>query len=223
VYWPPSKLQSLAWTQGDDVSGLGQKNRGARVVPTRKRIRIIRQGTVALNPPSGPILLDHLNAIRRFIIGHFFFSHELRQLYVAPNYHEFESNISENSCNSWQKIQHLLVTRKMSGSEHACSLTENFQVKDLTSNVTFAARWISNLSLLAVIFACLVLWGSIALLFTPPSYSPDPAVQWEIRYEENSQVRRLPDLSPFWLPIGLGLIMCGMGFVTLVQTARERE
>ena len=95
-------------------------------------------------------------------------------------------------------------------------------MKDPTSNVTFAAQWISNLSLLAVIFACLVLWGSIALLFTPSLNSPDSAFHWDIRYEGDSQAQHFPaNLSPFWLPIGLGVIMCGTGFATLARTVKE--
>ena len=97
-------------------------------------------------------------------------------------------------------------------------------VKDLANNVAHAARWISNLSLLAVIFACLVLWGSIALLFTPPLHAYDPAVHWEVQYAEGSQARRFPaDWSLFWLPIGLGIIICCAGFATLVWTTRKRE
>ncbi len=93
----------------------------------------------------------------------------------------------------------------------------------MTGDIPPATRWISNLSLWAVIFACLVLWGSIALLFTPPVYSSDPAAHWETRYEGNTQARHFPDLSPFWLPIGLGVIMCGVGFATLARTIRKRE
>ena len=101
---------------------------------------------------------------------------------------------------------------------------ESRQAKDLASNAAHAARWISNLSLLAVIFACLVLWGSIALLFTPPLYASDSAVHWEVLYAEDSQTRRFPDdLSLFWLPIGLGVIICGMGLATLAWTVRKRE
>ncbi|MCP4537998.1 MAG: hypothetical protein GY832_12715 [Chloroflexi bacterium] len=97
-------------------------------------------------------------------------------------------------------------------------------MNDLTSNITFAARWISNLSLLTVVFACLALWGSIALLFTPPTHSPDSIVHWGIRYEGNARTQRFPvNISPFWLPVGLGMIMCGVGFATLIQTIRKQK
>jgi H+/Cl- antiporter ClcA len=101
---------------------------------------------------------------------------------------------------------------------------EHKQMKELADNVGHVARWISNLSLLAVIFACLVLWGSIALLFTPPLHASDSTVHWEVQYTENAQAQHFPaDWSLFWLPIGLGIIICCAGLATLVWTARKRE
>ncbi|MEE8389600.1 MAG: hypothetical protein V3S14_02240 [Anaerolineae bacterium] len=91
-------------------------------------------------------------------------------------------------------------------------------MKDPASSVTYVARWISSLSLLAVIFACLVVWGAIALLFTTPSYAPDSAVYWETQHEDTSQTRRFPaEQLLLWLPIGLGVIICGAGVASLAR------
>jgi hypothetical protein len=92
------------------------------------------------------------------------------------------------------------------------------------SNVTYLARLGGNISLLAAVFACLILWGGIALLLTHPSpprastlspeepVLPKPVAQWD----EASEARRsLADALLFWLPIGLGAIACAAGFVTL--------
>jgi len=86
------------------------------------------------------------------------------------------------------------------------------------------ARSIGNLSLLAAIFACLALWGGVALLLTHssrPQASAAPADAATLprpvaRWEEASQARRaLANLLLFWLPIGLGAIACGAGVATL--------
>ena len=93
------------------------------------------------------------------------------------------------------------------------------------TRTSHVARLSGNLSLLAAIFACLVLWGGIVLLmsqFSPPqtaaspldgSQAPKPAVRWE----EISEVHRsLTDLLLLWMPVGLGAIACAAGVVALV-------
>jgi hypothetical protein len=94
-----------------------------------------------------------------------------------------------------------------------------------TSEAGHAARLVGNLSLLAAIFACLMLWGGITLLLTHPSHPratvaptgdailPRPVARWD----GVSQARRsLANLLLFWLPIGLGAIACGAGVATLI-------
>lgn len=97
---------------------------------------------------------------------------------------------------------------------------------------TGVARWIGNLSLLAALFACLILWSGIVLLLTSPSSPrvsaspaptladkdtpvfPRPTTRWQ--WEGASEARRsLADLLLFWLPIGLGAIACGAGVAAL--------
>ncbi|RLC61609.1 MAG: hypothetical protein DRI80_08360 [Chloroflexota bacterium] len=91
-------------------------------------------------------------------------------------------------------------------------------------DVTYVARLSGNLSLLAAIFACLMLWGGIVLLLTHPSHPhasappadepvlPRPVARWE----GVSQARRwLADLLLFWLPIGLSAVACGAGVAAL--------
>ena len=99
-------------------------------------------------------------------------------------------------------------------------------MESTTSNAAYVARLSGNLSLLAAIFACLILWSGIALLLTHPSHPhaslppadetdaalPIPVAQWE----GVSQARRsLVNLLLFWLPVGLGALSCGAGVATL--------
>lgn len=98
------------------------------------------------------------------------------------------------------------------------------------SGVNHMARLGSNLSLLTSIFACLVLWGGITLLMTHPPLPqavssvddpvlPRPVAEWK----EASQTRRsLVNALLFWLPIGLGAVACGSGFITLA-CSREQD
>lgn len=99
-------------------------------------------------------------------------------------------------------------------------------MRNAANSRVHTARWIGNFSLLAAIFACLMLWSGIVLLLTnplPPQVSslharpkepmlPRPVVQ----LEGVSQARRsLADLLLFWLPIGLGTAACGAGVAAL--------
>jgi len=97
-------------------------------------------------------------------------------------------------------------------------------MESTATSVTYLARLGGNISLLAAVFACLALWGGITLLLTHPSLPqastastdqpvlPRPVAQWK----EASHARRsLADALLFWLPVGLGAIACGAGFVTL--------
>lgn len=89
---------------------------------------------------------------------------------------------------------------------------------------SYVARWGGNLSLLAAIFACLILWGGISLLLTHPSRPhaaapavddatlPRPVAQWE---GASSTRRSLVNALLFWAPIGLGAVACGAGCLTL--------
>ena len=97
-------------------------------------------------------------------------------------------------------------------------------MESTASSAAHVTRLGGNLSLLAAIFSCLVLWGGITLLLTHPSHPhasvppadnpvlPRPVARWE----GVSQARgSLADLLLFWLPIGLGAISCGVGVTTL--------
>ncbi len=104
-------------------------------------------------------------------------------------------------------------------------------MENTASSVTHVARLSGNLSLLAAVLACLMLWGGIVLLLTHPSLphvsaSPadEPVLPMPVaRWEGVSQTRRsLTDLLLFWLPIGLGTIACGAGVATLA-CGRGRE
>lgn len=92
------------------------------------------------------------------------------------------------------------------------------------SEASYLVRLSGTLSLLAAIFACLVLWSGIVLLLNYPSASRDPlyplpetapsqpVAQWE-RLPEIYQ--SLADLLLLWLPIGLTAVACGAGGITL--------
>jgi hypothetical protein len=113
-------------------------------------------------------------------------------------------------------------------------------MESTASSVTHAVQWLGNISLLAALFACLVLWGGIVLLLDSPLYPPDPMpatdtdrdgdgrerengtmftspiIHWESARERASLPHCSPvDLLLFWLPIGLGAIACGAGVATL--------
>jgi len=97
-------------------------------------------------------------------------------------------------------------------------------MESTASNVAHLARLGGNISLLAAVFACLILWSGITLLLTHPSLPaasspaaddpalPRPVVQWE---EASLARRALADALLFWLPIGLGAVACATGFITL--------
>jgi hypothetical protein len=97
-------------------------------------------------------------------------------------------------------------------------------MESMASRVARVTRLGGNLSLLAAIFSCLMLWGGITLLLTHPSHphasvapADDPVLPRPVaRWEGVSQARgSLADLLLFWLPIGLGAISCGVGVTTL--------
>jgi hypothetical protein len=113
-------------------------------------------------------------------------------------------------------------------------------MESTASSVTRAIQWLGNISLLAALFACLVLWGGIVLLLDSPLYPPDPIpasdtggamdggkgesgimfaspiVQCGTQHERISPPHpSLVDLLLFWLPISLGAIACSAGVATL--------
>ncbi len=92
------------------------------------------------------------------------------------------------------------------------------------SNTTHVARLSGNLSLLAAICACLMVWSGIVLLITHPSRphaappsTDEPTLPRPIaRWEEVSQARRwLTEMLLFWMPISLGTVACVAGVATL--------
>ena len=89
----------------------------------------------------------------------------------------------------------------------------------------YVVRLSGNLSLLAAMFACLILWGGIVMLmghFTPPqaAASPiggSPAAEPPIRWEEIPEIHRsLANLLLLWAPVGLGAVACATGLIALV-------
>ncbi len=98
-------------------------------------------------------------------------------------------------------------------------------------------RWIGNLSLLAALSACLLLWSGVVLLLSaPPSAQviamgpegendemgvpiPTPVMRWEGVSEAR---RSLAEWLLFWLPLGAGALACSAGVVALAGS-RGRE
>jgi hypothetical protein len=85
-----------------------------------------------------------------------------------------------------------------------------------------------NLSLLAAMSACLVLWGGINLLHAhlSPAHTTiqEPTIsQLETQLRSSPQGRRaLANLLLFWIPLSLGAVACGTGIVTLACSG-ERD
>lgn len=119
-------------------------------------------------------------------------------------------------------------------------------MENTASSVTHVVQWLGNISLLAALFACLVLWSGIVLLLNSPLYPPDPvpAIDTDGNVgggkRENSDVFASPivqwgaqragappphcssvDLLLFWLPIGLGAIAGSAGVATLAWGHRR--
>jgi hypothetical protein len=113
-------------------------------------------------------------------------------------------------------------------------------MESTATGVSHVVQWLGNISLLAALFGCLVLWSGIVLLLVSPSYPPDPVsaidaredmsgnesetratfaspiVHWEGQHEQVPLHYRSPaDLLLFWLPISLGALACGAGVATL--------
>jgi hypothetical protein len=103
-------------------------------------------------------------------------------------------------------------------------------------------EWLGNLSLLAGLFACLVLWGGFVLILKSPFYPPNPVppakpsaprtedvpahepedpttvVGWPPQQGDGERaLAGLPDLLLFWLPTGLGAVACCAGVLTLAS------
>lgn len=97
-------------------------------------------------------------------------------------------------------------------------------MESTANGMGYVTRLVGNFSLLAAIFACLILWGGITLLLTNPSQPHSSTTQVDeaglprpvARWEGVSQARRsLANLLLFWLPIGLGAVACIAGIATL--------